>query len=382
MFFLTGIRSEYDILAPVIDAVDRTEGLETSVIVTGAHLVEKFGHSVQQIEADGRDIIARIPSLPETDSLSSRVHGAAKQIAGMADLFAENRPDFLVVMGDREESITGALSAVYHNIPVVHIGGGDHAEDGNVDNPIRHAVSKLSHLHMVTTELSGQRLRRIGEENWRIHVVGASGLDRLLSTQHMSREQLEQEINVAWNGKPYVVVLYHPTISDFEEARIHMQTICGILETSGLNLAIMAPNSDPGNFAIVSEIEALVERCNRVRSFKFLPRKTFVNLLRHAHAMVGNSSAGIIEAPSLGLPAINIGVRQRGREHADNVIFTGYEAAEITEALRKAMFDRDFRGRVALKRSPYGDGTAGVRIASVIREATLGPELMHKKFVM
>ncbi|MTI03971.1 UDP-N-acetylglucosamine 2-epimerase (hydrolyzing), partial [Roseibium denhamense] len=219
----------------------------------------------------------------------------------MADLFAEKRPDFLVVMGDREESITGALSAVYHNIPVVHIGGGDHAEDGNVDNPIRHAVSKLSHLHMVTTELSGQRLERIGEENWRINVVGASGIDRLLSTQHMSREQLEQEINVGWEGKPYVVVLYHPTISDFEEARIHMRTICDILETSGLNVVIMAPNSDPGNFAIVSEIEALVERCDRVRSFKFLPRKTFVNLLRHAHAMVGNSSAGIIEAPSLGL---------------------------------------------------------------------------------
>ncbi|GAA0787491.1 UDP-N-acetylglucosamine 2-epimerase [Roseibium denhamense] len=382
VFFLTGIRSEYDILAPVIDAVDRTDGLETSVIVTGAHLIEKFGHSVQQIEADGRDIVTRIRSLPETDSLSSRVHGAATQIAGMADLFAEKRPDFLVVMGDREESITGALSAVYHNIPVVHIGGGDHAEDGNVDNPIRHAVSKLSHLHMVTTELSGQRLERIGEENWRINVVGASGIDRLLSTQHMSREQLEQEINVGWEGKPYVVVLYHPTISDFEEARIHMRTICDILETSGLNVVIMAPNSDPGNFAIVSEIEALVERCDRVRSFKFLPRKTFVNLLRHAHAMVGNSSAGIIEAPSLGLPAINIGVRQRGREHAENVIFTSYEAPEISEALRKAIFDQGFRERVALKRSPYGDGTAGERIAKVIRETVPGPELMHKKFVM
>lgn len=380
--FLTGIRSEYDILAPVIDAVERAAGLEAAVIVTGGHLTERFGRSVSQVEADGRRIAARIDSLLASDGLSGRVKGAALQMAGMTDLFARERPDFLVVMGDREESITGALTALYHHIPVVHIGGGDHAEDGNVDNPIRHAVSKLAHLHMATTALSARRLRALGEEDWRIHVVGASGLDRLVSTPQMDRAALDAALGVDWAGAPYVVLLYHPTITDYHAARAHMAAIARVLEDSGLRVAAMAPNSDPGNEAVLAEIAALAARCPRVRLFSFLERTVFVNLLRHARAMVGNSSAGILEAPSLGLPAINIGQRQRGREHADNVLFTGYDPAEIAAAITTATEDPAFRARAAQRRTPYGDGAAGRRIADVLAGAETGARLMRKTFVM
>jgi UDP-hydrolysing UDP-N-acetyl-D-glucosamine 2-epimerase len=380
--FLTGIRSEYDILAPVIDAVERAAGLEAAVIVTGGHLTERFGRSVSQVEADGRRITARIDSLLASDGLSGRVKGAALQMVGMTDLFARERPDFLVVMGDREESVTGALTALYHHIPVVHIGGGDHAEDGNVDNPIRHAVSKLAHLHMATTALSARRLRALGEEDWRIHVVGASGLDRLVSTPQMDRAALDAALGVDWAGAPYVVLLYHPTITDYREARAHMAAIARVLEDSGLRVAAMAPNSDPGNEAVLAEITALAARCPRVRLFSFLERTVFVNLLRHARAMVGNSSAGILEAPSLGLPAVNIGQRQRGREHADNVLFTGYDPAEIAAAIATATDDPAFRARAAQRRTPYGDGTAGRRIAEILAGAETGARLMRKTFVM
>lgn len=380
--FLTGIRSEYDILAPIIEAVAASSELEAGIIVTGAHLTGMHGNSVRQIEKDGHRIVARIDSLLASDGLGGRVKGAALQIAGMTDLFARERPDFLVVMGDREEVMTGGMTAVYHHIPLVHVGGGDHAADGNVDNLIRHAVSKLAHLHMVTTELSGRRLRALGEEPWRINVTGASGLDRILSTPHMDRAELDEAMGVDWNGRPFVVLLYHPTITDFAAARAHMATITAVLEETGLGIAVMAPNSDPGNQAIVQEIASLTARYPKARAFDFLDRRVFVNMLRHAQAMIGNSSAGILEAPSLGLPVVNIGVRQRGREHGDNVIFVDYEPDEIAAAIRRAVFDADFRRRVDARRTPYGDGTAGRRIADILAQTEIGPALMNKKFLM
>lgn len=380
--FLTGIRSEYDILSPVVKAVSETSGLDVGMIVTGGHLTARFGNSLGQIEADGFPIAAKIDSLLSSDGLSGRVKGAALQLLGMTDLFARQRPDFLVVMGDREESMTGAMAGLYHHIPVVHLGGGDHAEDGNVDNPIRHAVSKLAHLHMATTALSGRRLRALGEEDWRINVVGASGLDRLITTPHLDRAATEKALGVDWNGQPYVVLLYHPTITDFAAVCDHMAAITAVLEQSGLNIIAITPNSDPGSDGIVAAINDFAARCARVKKISFLERTTFVNMLRHAAAMVGNSSAGILEAPTLGLPAINIGLRQRGREHADNVIFTEYDPAEITAALTRATTDTAFRALVAQRRTPYGDGSASRKIADILAQTTIDKRLMHKRFVM
>ncbi|MBC7148722.1 MAG: UDP-N-acetylglucosamine 2-epimerase (hydrolyzing) [Rhizobium sp.] len=379
--FLTGIRSEYDILAPIIAAVDAQPDLDAGVIVTGAHLTGLHGQSIRQIEADGYRIAARIDSLLASDGLGGRVKGMALQLAGLTDLFARERPDFLVVMGDREEVMTGAVAAIYHHIPVVHVGGGDHADDGNVDNLVRHAVSKMAHLHMATTELSGQRLRQLGEEPWRIHVTGASGLDRIIATPDMARDELEKALGVDWHGEHYAVLLYHPTITDFAEARAHMASITRVLEASGLNIAVMAPNSDPGNQAISLEIDALIARCPKAKAFTFLERKVFINMLRHARVMVGNSSAGILEAPSMGLPVVNIGIRQRGREHGDNVIFTDYDAGEIAAAIAKATTDESFRALVAQRRTPYGDGKAGERIAEILRSVELGRGLLDKKWV-
>lgn len=379
---LTGIRSEYDILAPVIGAISDTPGLEAGVIATGAHLGARHAHSVRQIEADGFPIVARIDSLLASDGLSGRVKGAALQLAGLADHFAMNRPDMLIVMGDREEPMTGAVAASYHHIPVVHIGGGDHAEDGNVDNPIRHAVSKLAHLHMVTTQLSGERLRAIGEEAWRINVVGASGIDRLLAVPQMDRAGLDRALGVDWNGAPYIVLLYHPTITDFADAAAHIGEITAVLERSGLYVAAMAPNTDPGSDGVLAGLHDFAARSDRVRLFTFLERTVFVNMLRHARAMVGNSSAGILEAPSLGLPVVNIGQRQRGREHADNVIFTGYGADEIGAALIRATSDESFRAAIASCRTPYGDGRASRRIADILAATAIDDRLLHKRFVM
>lgn len=380
--FLTGIRSEYDILAPIIEGVTAQSELDAAVIVTGAHLTGLHGYSVTQIRADGHRIAGEIDALLASDGLSGRVKGMALQLAGLTDVFARERPDFLVVMGDREEVMTGAIAASYHRIPLVHVGGGDHADDDNVDNLIRHAVSKMAHLHMATTELSAKRLKALGEEEWRIHVTGASGLDRLLAVPHMTREDLDGALSVNWDKAPYAVLLFHPTITDFSEARDHIAAITSVLERSGLCVAAMAPNSDPGNQAISAEISAFAARCPRVKVFSHLGRREFVNLLRHATIMIGNSSAGILEAPSLGLPVVNVGVRQRGRECGDNVIFTDYDQNEIAAAINRASTDDSFRNIVVQRRTPYGDGRTGARIAAILAGTETGPKLLNKRFVM
>lgn len=381
--FLTGIRSEYDILAPVIDAVDATSELEAGVIVTGAHLCEDYGLSVRQIEDDGRRIVARIDSLLKSDGLGGRVKGAALQLMGMTDLFARERPDFLVVMGDREESITGAMAAVYHHIPVVHLGGGDHAADGNVDNLVRHAVTKMSHLHMAASARSAQRILGLGEAPWRVHVTGGSGIDRLVRTPSLSRAQVLEAIDARdWGDDPFLVLIYHPTIIDFDSARANMDMILSCLETVGLPVLTMFPNSDPGNRAIIEAIKSFVARYPRARAFPYLSREVFVNAMRCAHALVGNSSAGILEAPTLKLPAVNIGPRQTGREHGDNVTFVGYEPGEIVGAIRRSVYDEAFRRQVASGQNPYGDGHAGEKIAAALVATPVDARLMNKEITV
>lgn len=378
IFFLTGIRSEYDILYPVIKAVDATPGMAASAIVVGAHLTPQFGHTVREIERDGVRIVAKIDSLLASDQLGGRMKGAGLQVLGLCDLFAMEKPDMLVVMGDREEVIVGAMTAAYHHIPVVHIGGGDHADDGNVDNLVRHATTKFSHLHMVASPRSAERVLKLGEEPWRVKTVGAPGLDRFLSTPQMDRATLFAELGIDWGEEPYVLVIQHPIIIDFEESRRNIRLTLDCLREFGVRAAIIHPNSDPGNFAIQQEIDTFVAGNPAARGFKNLPRLPFINLMRHAAAMVGNSSAGILEAPSLGLPTVNIGMRQRGREHAINVIFVDHDRDQILGALRKALTDQAFRAQVRDCVNPYGDGRAGERIATILSEVKIDAALMKK----
>lgn len=376
--FLTGIRSEYDILSPVISAVAETSGLRAGVIVTGAHLVSSHGNSVKQIERDGHEIIGRLDTLLASDGLGGRVKGTALQLIGLTDLFARERPDALVVMGDREEPLIGATAAVYHHIPVLHIGGGDHADDGNVDNVVRHATTKLAHLHAVTTERSRAGVLALGEEPWRVRVVGASGLDRLAAVPPISRSELNGALGVDWGERPFIIVLFHPTIVDFTTARAHMRAVLDAADRSGAEIVVMAPNSDPGNAEIAEEIRAFVARVPRAQSHAYLERNVFVNMLRQASVLLGNSSAGIVEAPFLGLPAVNVGLRQLGREHANNVQFVDYEPEAIDAALSRALHDRAYRDEVMRGSTLYGDGTAGARIAKMLDETPFDARLLNK----
>lgn len=378
VLFVTGIRSEYDLQAPVISAVERA-GLSVGIVATGAHLSPMYGQTVHEIEKDGFPIVARLETLLNSDSRAARAKSAAIQLASLVDVIGTHRPDFLVAPTDREEALTVAIAGAYLRIPVVHIGAGDTADDGNVDNAVRHAVTKLAHLHMTTTERSAERVRQMGEEPWRVHAVGAPGLDRFLAVPRMPIRQVWEELGWQPAQDEFVLVIQHPIISDPVSAEDRMRTTLEAVDRSGAAALVSYPNSDPGSQAIIRAIDRHVEaRPDRCFGYRNLPREIFVNLMRHARALVGNSSCGLIEAPSLGLPAVNIGPRQVGREHSVNVQFVSHEFAAIEKALTKALRDETYRAQVASTPNPYGDGRAGERIAGVLAKTDINDHLLNK----
>jgi GDP/UDP-N,N'-diacetylbacillosamine 2-epimerase (hydrolysing) len=379
VLFVTAIRSEYDILFSVMKAVQAHPSLDLKVVVAGAHLSPMYGYTVCEIEKDEFPITARIESLLNSDSYAGRVKSAAIQLMGFVDSFTQIQPAFVIAPMDREEAITTALTGAYLNIPVVHIGGGDTAENGHIDNSVRHAVTKLSHLHMVTTNRSRDRVIALGEEAWRVHVVGAPGLDRLITTPDIAAEDLWGRMGFNPGNQPYAVVIQHPNFPDIDQAgeliRITLQ--CNI----DLNIPtfVSYPNSDAGSQQVIAMINDLARQYpNLIHAYKNLSRIAYVNLLRHAHVFIGNSSSGIVEAPSLKLPVVHVGTRQVGREHAENVQFVDHDPTQIKAAILKAIFDSDYRKFVADCVNPYGDGHAGEKIAKILAEIPLTDQITQK----
>jgi GDP/UDP-N,N'-diacetylbacillosamine 2-epimerase (hydrolysing) len=378
VMFFSGIRSEYDILYPVIRAVDASPRMRASVLVSGAHLAPMYGGSVREIEADGVVIAGRIETLLNADSPAGRVKSAAIQLSGIVDVLVNQRPDLVVAPMDREEAMTVALAGAYMGVPVVHLGGGDTSDDGNIDNAVRDAVTKLAHLHMVTTARSRERVVRLGEEPWRIHVVGAAGLDRLASEPQVADEALWTELGFRPDG-PFILLIQHPIIATADRSGELMQTTMEALARIGAPVLAGYPNSDSGSQLIIEVIDRFArERPDVFHAHRNLPRHLFVNLLRRAAVLVGNSSAGIIEAPLFGLPTVNIGPRQRGREHASNVTFVDHDATAIEAAVRRGLTDEDQRAAARSAEKLYGDGTAGTRIATVLEDVPIDDRLLRK----
>jgi len=379
VLFVTGIRSEYDIQYSVIRAISSRSNMEAGIVITGAHLAPMYGNTAVEVERDGFPVIARIESLLNSDSKSARIKSAAIQLLGLVDVVRHYDPTFLVAPMDREEAVAVALTGSYVDVPVVHIGGGETAEDGNVDNGIRHAVSKLAHLHMVSTAGSAERLIRMGEESWRIHVVGAAGLDRFMSTPDVGSEALWKAVGFDPEGGHFAVLIQHSIISSVADSGELMALTLESLAEMQVPTFISYPNSDAGSQIIIGVIDRFVRNHPRLfYKYRSLPRPIFVSLLRRASVLVGNSSCGIIEAPLFNLPVVNIGPRQRGREHADNVLFVDHDKTQIQHAVNRAIEDKEFRERASRSKNPYGDGRASERIADILESQTLDQKLTHK----
>jgi UDP-hydrolysing UDP-N-acetyl-D-glucosamine 2-epimerase len=342
------------------------------------HLEDRFGRTERVIEADGWPITARISMAEDDDRPVGVGVSTARGVEGFARAFGAERPDLLVLLGDRFEMLAAGVAALPFALPIAHIHGGEVTE-GAMDNQIRHAITKLAHLHFVSTPEHAERVARMGEERWRIHTAGAPGLDRFRDFDARPRAEIASELGLPLADR-WLLVTFHPVTLEPGHAAAQCEALLDALEKVHASLVMTYPNADPESAAIVERIEEFASRHPRCRLVKNLGERLYVSLLRHADAMVGNSSSGLIEAPSFGLPVVNVGSRQRGRLRGGNVIDVEPTREDILRGIDLAL-EPAFRAALRGQRNPYGDGGAAVRIVEVLRAVSLDARLLQKRFV-
>jgi UDP-hydrolysing UDP-N-acetyl-D-glucosamine 2-epimerase len=303
----------------------------------------------------------------------------AEVLAGYAQAFAKIRPDILVVLGDRYDMIPVVLAALPFNIPVAHLSGGEVTE-GVIDDAIRHAVTKLSHLHFPTNTVYGRRIAQLGEEDWRIHVVGEPGLDLLRNMERLPKEEVYGELGLD-PKRPLSIFTYHPETIGFQDVAVHVtEILAGANLVPDTQILFTHPNSDTGSSYIVEAIHAYAQRREGCLIVPSLGKRRYFQFLGNCDCLVGNSSSGLIEAPSFGLPVVNIGRRQAGRIQPRNVITVPTQRDAIAHAWRKAL-SISFRVNLRDMENPYGDGRTSERIAEILAKIPLSRHLITKKFV-
>ena len=371
-------RSDYGHLRPVLEAVRRAPDLELLLFVAGMHLASEFGLTVRDIEADGFPISARVEMLGGGDTPEAVAAATGRGVTGFGEAFARVRPDLLVVLGDRFEMLAAAVAALPFALPVVHIHGGEVSE-GAMDNQIRHAITKLAHLHFASAEPHARRIAAMGEEPWRIHTAGAPGLDRLATTEPLSRAALARELGLPEAG-PWLLVTFHPVTLEYRDTAAHIDELLAAIEKTDGFIVITYPNADTSGRLIVERIEEFAGRHpRRCRLARSLGERLYLSLLGHADLMIGNSSSGLIEAPSFGLPVVNVGARQRGRLRGANVIDVEPSREDILRGIEAAQAPA-FRARARAAANPYGDGRAAPRIVEVLRAIPIDARLVQKRF--
>lgn len=378
---VTGIRSEYDILRPVISLLRLDRRFEVKVVVSGAHLTAWHGHTVRIIKEDGFNIVGTIHSLLPGNTELKRAEGTGFLISELAKTAHRHKPDFLLVVGDREESIAAATVANYMDTLLAHIGGGDSVY-GNSDDPVRFAVSKLAHIHFTTSRDSARNLRKIGEEPFRIFNVGNPALDNIRLTPIMTRKKIGKALGVDIASRQYIVLIHHPLSSEYKEAGRQMEILMKGVERfcskNGYLCLGVYPNTDPGALNIINVIKSYKNK-PFIKFFKTLPRELFVNAMRHTRALIGNSSMGILEAPFYRLPVINAGNRQRGRLNAGNVEFVNFKVNTIVQALTKACLDNSYRRKIHGVKNPFGSGHSADKIKQALLSINIADKCWYNK---
>lgn len=375
---VTTSRADYGIYLPVLRGISAEPRLSLRLLVSGTHLSERFGLTIREIEADGFVPAECIPLPLESDAPAAVASAMAASTDGFARAFDRSRPDVLLVLGDRFEMHAAAVAAVPFRIPVAHIHGGEQTM-GAIDDVLRHSMTKLSHLHFPATAEYARRIQQMGEEPWRVHIAGAPALDNLATFRTVSAAELHERFGVDVS-RDTLIVTYHPATQDSQSPEAQAEELVAALEASGRPVVVTMPNADPGGLIVRSCLAAFAERYSQARIVESLGTDAYFTLLAHAGAMVGNSSSGIIEAPSFELPVVNIGPRQDGRTRGANVIDVPCNRAAIGAAIARAS-DAGFRASLRGAPNPYGDGGAAGRIVARLRDVELSPRLLVKHFI-
>ena len=370
---VTSSRAEYGHLYWLLKDLAADPEFDLKLIVMGAHLSPEFGTTVDEIRRDGFEIEAEIECLLSSDSDVGMAKTIGLATLGCADTLARLRPDILLLIADRYEMLAPASVALALRIPIAHIEGGE-VSQGAIDDAVRNALSKLSHFHFACTEKAARRLIAMGEEEWRVKFTGSPSLDALRRNPVMTREELEEKLGCKLHSP--IIVAYHP-VTLLRNTTAEFEHLLAALNGFSQQLIFVYPNADAGSRTLVARSREFAAGRNDARVVVNLDHHTFLSLLAHAGAMVGNSSSGIMESTSLELPTVNIGFRQQGREHGANVLDAEANAEDIAVKIRQAL-SPEFRRRMGGIVNPYGDGRAAERIIGALRAIELGPSFLMK----
>ena len=374
---ITGSRSDYGIYRPILERIVSDASLHLHLFVTGMHLSPEFGMTVNVIEQDGFNIDDRVEMLLTSDSPAGIATSIGIGTMGFAQVFAKSRIDLLLVLGDRFEMYAGVAAALPFKIPIAHLHGGESTE-GAIDESIRHAITKMSHLHFVSTAPYARRVMQMGEEPWRVMVSGAPSLDQLLNATLLNRQELALQSGLRIE-EPFVLATYHPVTLEPDLIQAQLCELLAALSEVDLPVIFTCPNADLGNHTIRHMIHAFAKQKRHVQIADNLGTRYYFSLMRYATAMVGNSSSGIIEAASFKLPVVNVGTRQDGRIRANNVIDADDDRQAISSAIHTAITPR-FRTHLTDLVNPYGDGHAAERIVEKIKRTPINDALLRKRF--
>lgn len=374
---LTATRAEYGLLKPVIVKLNAVPRLDVRIAVTGMHLSPDFGFTYREIENDNLKIDKKIDILLSSDTPASVSKSMGLAMIGFADYFEELCPDMLLVLGDRYETLAVCCAAMNARIPIAHMYGGETTQ-GAVDESIRHAITKMSYLHFTSTEEYRKRVIQLGEEPDRVFAVGAMGIENIMNTKLMTLNELSDCLGMPL-AEPYAVVTFHPvTLEDntVKEQFSALLTACD--NHPELRYIFTKANADANGKIINSMIDDYVKDKNNAKAFASLGTVRYLSALKYASLVIGNSSSGLIEAPSFHIPTVNIGDRQKGRLMAESVISCEPDSGEITKAITKAL-SKEFREKISSVKNPYGDGNTSDKIAGILKEYLFNREINLKK---
>lgn len=374
---VTTSRADFSHLYWPLKRLREHDNVDVRVLALGAHLSPEFGHTAGEISAAGFEIDTRIECLLSSDTDVGMAKTIGVATLGLADALGSERPDLLLLIADRYEMLAPAAVALALRIPMAHIEGGEVSE-GAIDDAVRNALTKMSHLHLTPTAAARRRVLAMGEEPWRVHRVGAPSLDHLVADDLPDRASLERRLEIEL-AADLCVVAYHP-VTLLTDTTDEADAVFDALDSLEGQLVLCFPNADAGSRAILERARAFVKAHAGAHLFVNLDPREYWALLRHAQLLLGNSSSGIMESPSLGLPTVNIGLRQEGRERAANIIDCPASTDSILAAVESAR-SPSFRQVAAAVENPYGDGRAGERIAEILANVELGDRLLRKRAI-
>jgi len=366
IFIFTSTRADYGLQRWTIKEMQKINKVNTYVVVGGTHLSEEYGNTIEEILKDNIENIIKVPFLNDSTDAYSLISSISDGLKRVSPIFFTHKPDYIVLLGDRYELFIMAIAALLYQVPIIHLHGGENTT-GVIDEQVRHAITKMAHIHMPSTELYAENISKMGEEDWRVHIVGAPGLENIKRLELYTKEEILKLTGIDVD-KNTITCTYHPvTLEGEDSVRWQIKNLLEALSKFDFQIIFTRPNAEVGSDEIVNMIKKFVDDNPTAYFFDSLGSKLYLSFLKYAKAAVGNSSSGIIEVPSFLIPTVNIGNRQEGRLQPESIIQTGYSVNEIRKGIEKALYDTEFLTKIKTMKNTYGDGNASKYVIEAMK---------------